>query len=211
MSRTEQLNRIELLLERLDAAVVVREPGNARSAEMFDGLRKQVIQSGKNHRTHVAHLLSLVNAIDKGADVTLIRERLGDFLNELGIEQSSDTSRVDFFDVVEGDGPMLECIEPAVVERIDGSQLVLVRAGKARRVPSPVVEEPVASEPATAPTEVVQSIPEVTPPKRGGWFKRKGRTPDDQPSQVPVEVTPEIPTEPQPAIENGEDDGRNRN
>lgn len=211
MSRTNQLNRIERLLDRLDAAVVVREPGNARSAEVFDGLRKQIIQSGKNHRSHIAHLLSLVDAIDKGADVTLIRERLGDFLDELGIERSSDTSRFDFFDVVEGDGPMLECIEPAVVERIDGSQLVLVRAGKARRVPSPVVEAPAPAVPPTPTNEPPQSSPEVTPQKRVGWFKRKGHTPDNQTSQVPVEVTPEIPTEPQPATENGVDDGRNRN
>jgi len=211
MSRAQQLNKIELMLERLDAAFVVREPGNARSAEAFDGLRKQIIQSGKNHRSHVAHLLSLADDIEKGASVSFIKNRLGDFLNELGIERSSDTSRIDFFDVVEGDGPSLECIEPAVIERIDGGHLVLQRAGKARRIPSRVVEVAPTPEPTEPKAEQAQSDADAQPPKRGGWFGRRTRKSGAEATLEADEPTPSMTIQPEPTNENGEDDGRSRN
>ena len=141
MSRRAQLLRIESLLNRLDSAVVVRDPGNTRSAEAYDGLRKQIMQSGKNHRTHMAHLLSLSDSLERGADITLIRDRVNDFMNEIGLQRTSDTSIENIFEIVEGEGSGLECIEPAVIELLDGGTFAPVRLGKARRTqgPEPVV------------------------------------------------------------------------
>ena len=76
MSKKSQLERIENLLNRLDSAVVVRDPGSARAAEAYDGLRKQITQSGKNHRIHTAHLLSLSDSLERGAGIELIRDRV---------------------------------------------------------------------------------------------------------------------------------------
>jgi hypothetical protein len=141
MSRRAQLLRIESLLNRLDSAVVVRDPGNTRSAEAYDGLRKQITQSGKNHRTHMAHLLSLSDSLERGADIDLIRDRVNDFMNEIGLQRTTDTSMEHVFEIVEGDGSGLECIEPAVIELLDGGTYAPVRLGKARRIkgPEPVI------------------------------------------------------------------------
>ena len=140
MSKRSQLGRIENLLQRLDAAVVVRDPGSARAAEMYEGLRKQIIQSGKNHRMHLSHLIALQDSIERGADIELIRDRVNDYLIELGIQKTSDTSHIDSFEVVEGEGSNFECIEPAIVEVLDDGSIRTHQLGKARRVPGPIVE-----------------------------------------------------------------------
>jgi hypothetical protein len=128
------LEDIRHLLVRLDAAVVVRDPGSARAAESFDGLRKQLAQASKNRRSHQAHLLSLHESLQSGASLELVRDRVADFMTELGIVKSSDTTDPSFFDVVEGEGPELEVMEPAYVEVLENGQLALIRLGKARRI-----------------------------------------------------------------------------
>lgn len=133
----KRIERIELLLHRLDSAVVVRDPGSARSVEAFDGLRKQVIQSGTNHRAHIAHLLSLSDTLNRGGNLELLRDRVNDFLAEVGVMRTSDTSLTDLFEVEGGSGNGLECVEPAIVERLDDGRLSLIRYGKARRIEIP--------------------------------------------------------------------------
>jgi hypothetical protein len=139
MKNRQRLEIIEMLLHRLDAAVVVRDPGNAHSADAYDGLRKQIIQSGKNHRIHVAHLLSLADSMERGADIQLVRDRVNDFLSELGVERVSDTSFIELFQVTEGEGTALECIEPAIIEKLDNGTATPIRLGKARRVAGPEI------------------------------------------------------------------------
>ena len=140
MSKRSQLSRIENLLQRLDAAVVVRDPGSVRAAEMYEGLRKQIIQSGKNHRMHLSHLIALQDSIERGADIDLIRDRVNDYLNELGIQKTSDTTHIDSFEVIEGEGSNFECIEPAIIELLEDGSIRTHQLGKARRVPGPIVE-----------------------------------------------------------------------
>lgn len=125
------------LLNRIESALVVRDPGSKISADAYDGLRKMLLQSSKNRRIHVSHLLSLSDSLNRDASMQLIKDRVNDFMTELGVTYWSDTSLVELFDVVEGDGPGLECIEPAVVERLEDGRIVEVRRGTARRVPGP--------------------------------------------------------------------------
>ena len=146
MSRKLQLARIESLLQRLDAAVVVRDPGSARAAEMYEGLRRQIVQSGKNHRTHLSHLLALQDSIDRGADIDLVRDRVSEYLNELGIQKYSDTSNIDSFEVIEGEGTGFECIEPAIVEILEDGSIRTHQLGKARRIQGSADTEPVDPE-----------------------------------------------------------------
>jgi hypothetical protein len=171
MNNRQKLENIEILLQRLEAAVVVRDPGNAHSADAYDGLRKQIIQSGKNHRTHLAHLISLSDSLQRGADIALITDRVNDFLTELGVMRISDTNFVDLFEVVEGEGSALECIEPAVVEKLDNQVMVPIKLGKARRVPGPELLEETSQE--VVPTQIEQ--PEelrgrTSPPIRNIFF-----------------------------------------
>ena len=133
----ETFTKLQLMLTRLETLLIVRDPGNALSADAYDGLRKTIVQSGKNRRIHVSHLLSLKDSLDRDAPTELIKDRVNDFLNELGISYSSDTSIPDYFEVSEGEGDVLECVVPAVVDTDEEGNTILLKPGKARRVPSP--------------------------------------------------------------------------
>ena len=137
MSKRTRLITIEGLLQRLDAAVVVRDPGSTHAAEAYEGLRKQIMQSGKSHRIHTAHLLSLADSLERGADMELIRDRVSDFMEELGLKRIYDTGDSELFEIIEGEGSGLECIEPAIVEQLADGRRSVVRQGNARRVPGP--------------------------------------------------------------------------
>lgn len=141
MRASEQLRKIEILLERLNAAVVVRDPGNARAADAYEGLRKSILLSGKNHRSHIAHLLSLSDSLERGADLELLRNRVNDFLFELGVVRFSDLNYPAFFEVIEGEGAVLELVETAVVEEFGNGERFVIRLGKVRRVEDPDAEK----------------------------------------------------------------------
>lgn len=142
----KRLDRIEELLVRLDAALVVREPGSARAAEAYDGLRKQVNQASKNRRAHVAHLLALSDSIRRGADRELVSKRVEEFLLELGVSRSDSTENPDWFEIEAGEGRGLEVTEPAVIETTDDGTRSVVRLGKARRVQTHASAEQTSSE-----------------------------------------------------------------
>lgn len=121
------------LLERIDAALITRDPGNARSVEAYDGLRKQLNQASKNRRIHVSHLLNLSDSIERGSEFQLIKDRVNDFLAEMGVSRFTDLSRTDFFEIKGGTGDYLKCTVAAVVETLDDGSVSLVRLGEAER------------------------------------------------------------------------------
>lgn len=166
MSKKLQLARIENLLQRLDAAVVVRDPGSARAAEMYEGLRRQIVQSGKNHRTHLSHLLALQASIDRGADIDLVRERVSEYLKELGIQKLTDTSNIDSFEVIEGEGTDFECIEPAIIEVLEDGSVRTHQLGKARRIQGSEVMTSANAELDSDRSPNQNSIPEVPNTKK---------------------------------------------
>ena len=134
MSTRRRLERILDLLNRLDAAVVVRDPGNARSAEVFEGLRRTIIQSGKSHRAHVAHLLALQESLWRGATLELIMNRVSDFLRELGIERIENPVTDEYFEIVGVSGDDFEVIDPAIVERLSDGSMSVIQLGKVKRI-----------------------------------------------------------------------------
>jgi hypothetical protein len=146
-----QLNRIEHLLQRLDAAVVVRDPGNARAAEAYDALRKQLNLTVKSHRAHVAHLLSLSDSLERNASIELIRDRVNDFLEELAIKNIASFSP-DFIEafetteVSEGDQDTYEVLEPATVEMLESGGFSVIRQGKVKKINGPAISENLPAE-----------------------------------------------------------------
>lgn len=159
MGIKSRLENIELLLHRIDTAIVIRDPGTSRTAEVFEGLRRQILQSSKNRRAHTAHLVSLAQSVRRGASTELLSDRIDDFLKELGIEFTSDTSLSEAFEIEEGDGNRLECIEPAVIEILEDGQAVVISQGTARRVRD--------EEPASSPLESVSPTESVSPKEPG--------------------------------------------
>lgn len=75
-----------------------------------------------------------------------MRERVNEYLSELGIQKSSDVSNIDSFEVIEGEGSDFECIEPAVIEILEDGSIRTHQLGKARRIPGPTDLEPTTTE-----------------------------------------------------------------
>lgn len=144
--RREQLDDIERLLHRIDAALVVRDPGTARSAEAYDGLRKQVIAAATDRRRYVVQLTEFAEAARRGDDLEALRSRVAEWLQQGGVAVVDDPSHHELFEVV-GDGQgVLQVLLPAYVDVATSS---LVRRGVAEWVVGPTPED----QPPNQPTE----------------------------------------------------------
>jgi hypothetical protein len=144
---SKRLDRIEALQERMfalqekmherirdiDVALIVREPGTARAAEAYEGLRRSVATAARERRQHLAQLAEMTDAIERGATVETLRQRCEQWCAEAGLERRSEAVP-EWYAVVEGEGPVLEVIVPAWVDSASGQ---LVKQGTARRVSEP--------------------------------------------------------------------------
>ncbi|MCA1712159.1 MAG: hypothetical protein LC789_11195 [Actinobacteria bacterium] len=130
----EQVDTLASGLERIDAALVVRDPGNARSADAYDGLRRQVAAAAGERRRLLVQLARLGAAVDHGASVDDVRSLAEEWAAEAGLVRWTDTTRADAFTLLgEGDGPV-ELLQPAWIDTATDS---VVREGRAQRLPSP--------------------------------------------------------------------------
>lgn len=148
MLPSKRLDRIEALQQRIydlqdqmherlseiNIALIVREPGTARAAEAYEGLRKSVATAARERRQHLAQLVEFVDAIDRGATMETLRQRCEQWCVEAGLERRSDKVP-EWFSVVEGEGPVLEVVEPAWIDATSGQ---LVKQGTARRLPGEI-------------------------------------------------------------------------
>ena len=162
----------------ITAALIVREPGTALSANAYDGLRKQVSIAARDRRQHLARLVELSEAIDNGATTETLRRKCEQWCLEVGLEAVTDleSGQSDWFRIVEGDGPEIEVLTPAWADTEVGH---LVQRGTARRSWPAAPPEPVPAETgeteaespeattseadATAETESTESTDEAEP------------------------------------------------
>lgn len=175
----ESLDEIQRLLERLDAALIVRDPGTARSVEAFEGLRRTVSYAARARQQHVGQVVALCEALDNGASLETIADLAELWAMEAGLQRWSDPSVPDFFKVVEGGGDALASedvtlavIDPAWVDTATGEP-VLVKPGTAKRVAgsegqqldrSTRPEEASEPEPTIAASQGAESIPDDIAP-----------------------------------------------
>ncbi|MFN3219825.1 MAG: hypothetical protein ACE367_25335 [Acidimicrobiales bacterium] len=132
-----RLRKIEDLLTRIDTALVVRDPGSARSAEAYEGLRKQVAMAARSRREHLAQLVEMSDAIDRGATVDTLRERVDEWTMQAGLTRLTTVDPIDHFEI-EGSGEVVEVVEPAWIDSESGA---LIRSGRARRRPAAPTSE----------------------------------------------------------------------
>ena len=127
-----KLDEIRSLTERIEAALVVRDPGTARSAEAFEGLRKQVAAASRNRRVHLSHLVTLATDIEKGANLETISRRIEDLLRESGVGRTRDTAIAGAFDF-DGVGDDVVVHEHAWVDVLEDGSAIVLRQGRAER------------------------------------------------------------------------------
>jgi hypothetical protein len=127
-----QLAEIRRLVERIEVALLVRDPGSTRAAEAYDGLRKQILAATAERRAHLVQLAELDAAVRRSPDPEQLRQRLDDWLNQQGIVRRNDPNADrELFDIAGSDGDGLVVDHPAYV---DGKTEMVIKRGRARRV-----------------------------------------------------------------------------
>ena len=124
---------LRLSIERIDASLVVRDPGNVRSADAYDGLRKQIAVSAGDRRRLLVLLTELGEAIRRKEDHQSLQARFEEWSSQAGITVLSELNS-EHFDYLETDGGKVEISQPAYVE-IDSGRTIRrgVASGPPRR------------------------------------------------------------------------------
>lgn len=141
----ERLVGLETSLAKLETLLIVRDPGSALSADAYDALRRTVMFVAKSRRSHIGHLVSLKDAVQRGLSLEAVGHRIEECLSELGLEYITDLQIDGAFEVIGGEGDLPEIVEPALVEVTDGQVTSVVRLGKirlSRSTPDPVIDKP---------------------------------------------------------------------
>ena len=128
-------------IERIDASLVVRDPGNVRSADAYDGLRKQIAISAGDRRRLLVLLTELGEAIRRKEDHQSLQARFDEWSSQAGIGVLSEFNS-DHFDYVENDGNEIAISQPAYVE-IDSGRTIRrgVASGPALKQKTEEVED----------------------------------------------------------------------
>jgi len=150
----QQLDEIERLLTRLDTTLVVRDPGSLRSAEAYEGLRRQVAAAAGDRRKHLVVLSELAEALRRGESQESLRSRVEEWMLQASLVPLDDPTVVEAFDLAGGAGDGVKLVAPAY---IDASTNSVVRRGVVERFVQP---------PRAGVEEVAQSPQQD--PDRGG-------------------------------------------
>jgi hypothetical protein len=133
LGRRRQLDDIQESLHKIEAALVVRDPGTVRSVEAYDGLKKQVAAAMRHRRQHLVQLAQLTEALDEGVSLEGLRALTDDWSRQAGIRRWSVPDPLHFFEVTGGQADSYEVITPAWVDG-EGDDAVLVKTGRLRAV-----------------------------------------------------------------------------
>jgi hypothetical protein len=133
--RADRLDELRDLVVRIDTALIVRDPGTVRSAEAYDGLRKQVVASAGERRRMSVFLTELAEALRKDEPMDSLSARAQEWLLQASIAVVDDPMICEVFDIVgEGDDTTpAVVIAPAYVDTITNT---IVRRGIAEYVSS---------------------------------------------------------------------------
>ena len=111
----EEVSEISLNIARIEAALIVRDPGNTRSVEAYDGLRKQVAVASGDRRRLLVVLTELSEAIRKGESTEMLGNRILEWANQSGLTVFTQFVE-EHFELVDGEPGSLRTIEPAYVD-----------------------------------------------------------------------------------------------
>lgn len=132
--RREQLDDIQELLLRIDAALVVRDPGTARSVDAYDGLRKQIIAAAGERRRMLVLLSEFSEALRLGQGTGVLQSKTDEWMLQANLVRLSEVASEDAFEIVGAtDGSVVVSV-PAYV---DGTTGIIIRLGVAERVAHP--------------------------------------------------------------------------
>lgn len=107
-------------LDLLELYLTVRDPGTAKAAEAYDGLRKLLINANRGTQIHLAHLAELHRVASAADSTEPVLAKLREFMNQVGLLAVDDVSSGEFFEITGGKGSTLVVDSPAYVS-LDGA------------------------------------------------------------------------------------------
>jgi len=116
-------------LDRIEVALLVRDPGTARSVEAYEGLRKTMVAAAQERTMHLVQLAQLDVALAKTGDISTLRRLVAEWMEQAGLLKLDDPSVREAFEIVEGKGQALEVLAPAYV---DSATSRVIKQGQAR-------------------------------------------------------------------------------
>jgi hypothetical protein len=151
----DRVKGLEHEAELMRTVLVVKEPGTVQAAQTFDGLRKQILASAAERRSHLAQLVAMSVAVSRASSVADLVPQVQDWMAQAGVTEVREVPRgvdpMDLFEDLCGKGlhGVLEIVEPAYVDAETGALLRLGRArlAKPKSTPTVVAEPAVAVEP----------------------------------------------------------------
>jgi hypothetical protein len=133
MKNRDLLNELLRRIDRMEVALIVRDPGTSLSADAYDGLRKQVAVAARERQAHLVQLALLAEAVRSTDDTAAITSILSEYMQQAGLGAVEDPSRPELYEVVSGTGEDLEILSPAYVDEASGW---LIKQGRAQARPA---------------------------------------------------------------------------
>lgn len=135
---SRDLDGVSHKLDLIERDLLLRDPGSAKAAEAYDGLRRQVVAAFSERQAHLAQLAQLDVAVRRGESGESLALLLQDLMRQAGLLRINDGANASYYEVVQGKGDHLVVLEPAYV---DDSTKRVVRQGRARAESSTTAEE----------------------------------------------------------------------
>lgn len=135
--RRNDLAHIRDQVNRIEAALTVREPGSSISAEAFEGLRRQVVAGAAERRRLLVCLADLRSAIDQGATLEALTMTLDSWCDQAGLTSSPDFRNLDHYERLPASDDSVHIHRRAWVDQATGA---VIRRGLAVPPPSEVDE-----------------------------------------------------------------------
>jgi hypothetical protein len=129
----DQLTALDERLARIEGMLLLKDPGAARAAEAYEGLRRQVVGATAERTAHLVHLAQFDAALTAGEPTDALARLAADLLAQAGLERCHDPAQPGAFDSDLPDASSdVRVVEPAYVEAHTGRVVRRGRAAPAR-------------------------------------------------------------------------------
>lgn len=116
----DQLQEVIHRLEILETYLTVRDPGTAKSADAYDGLRKMLIQIHRGGQAQLGALTDLDRVLTISDDVDVARIKSAQALEQLGVHRVNSVEQPDLYEITNNDDGPLRVDTPAYVDIVNG-------------------------------------------------------------------------------------------
>ena len=150
----ESVKRIERSIERIEVAIIVRDPSSTLSADAYEGLRRQIVAAASERTAHLHQLAQFAQAVTN-AEPGDLPNLVSEWMDQANLTRVEAPHDAHYFDILGGEGDGLRTVRPAYVDATTGRPVLM---GQAERIPTPDAYRP-ATEPETTDADGTETQP----------------------------------------------------